>query len=189
MYQSTRLQDAQLDVADANGKIVYSADNGATWANIHSFGHPVYWLKIDPSNNNRMYASVIHFGGTAGSQLGGIYKTDNLKSYGTSTWTKLANPPRTEGHPACIEVLKDGKMVCTFSGRRNSSGTFTASSGVFLYDPATSSWTDVSDPGMHYWTKDIVIDPSDPSQKYLVCGRIQWLGRCAKRTGRLVQNN
>jgi len=164
MYQSTRLQDAQLDAADANGKIVYSADNGATWANIHSFGHPVYWLKIDPSNNNRMYASVVHFGGTAGAQLGGIYKTDNLKSYAASTWTKLANPPRTEGHPACIEVLKDGKMVCTFSGRRNSGGSFTASSGVFLYDPATSSWTDVSDPGMHYWTKDIIIDPSDPSQ-------------------------
>lgn len=187
MYQSTRLQDAQLDAADANGKIVYSADNGATWANIHSFGHPVYWLKIDPSNNNRMYASVVHFGGTAGAQLGGIYKTDNLKSYAASTWTKLANPPRTEGHPACIEVLKDGKMVCTFSGRRNPSGTFTASSGVFLYDPATDSWTDVSDPGMYYWTKDIVIDPSDPSQNTWYVGVFSGWGGAPSGLGGLYK--
>jgi len=60
--------------------------------------------------------------------------------------------------------LNDGKMVCTFSGRRNSSGTFTNSSGCFIYDPVANSWTDVSDPGMYYWTKDIVVDPNDVTQ-------------------------
>ncbi len=164
LYQSTRLADAQLDASDGNGKIVFSSDKGATWATLHSFGHPVFWLAADPNNANRMYASVVHFGGTQGSQLGGIYQTNNLSNGATSTWTKLANPPRTEGHAATIEVLKDGKMVCTFSGRRNSAGTFTASSGVFLYNPASSSWTDVSHAGMNYWTKDIVIDPNDTSQ-------------------------
>jgi hypothetical protein len=164
MYQSTRLQDAQLDAPDANGKIVFSTDNGATWAALHSFGHPVFWLAIDPNNQNRMYASVIHYGGTAGAQLGGIYMTNNLKSLAASTWTKLPNPPRTEGHPASIEVLNDGKMLCTFSGRRTSSGTFTASSGVFIYDPLANSWTDVSHAGMQYWTKDIIIDPNDATQ-------------------------
>jgi hypothetical protein len=164
MYQSTRLADAQLDANDGNGKIVWSADNGATWATLHSFNHPVFWLAIDPNNQNRMYASVIHYGGTQGSQLGGIYKTEDLNNLASSAWTKLPNPPRTEGHPASIEVLNDGKMVCTFSGRRTSGGSFTASSGVFLYDPSTNSWTDISDPGMFYWTKDIVIDPSDATQ-------------------------
>lgn len=162
MYQSTRLQDAQLDAADANGKIVLSSDNGATWTTIHSFGHPVFWLAADPNNMERMFASVIHYGGTQGSQQGGVYITNNLSSGASSTWTKLPNPPRTEGHPASLKVLNDGKLVATFSGRRTTA--FTASSGVFLYDASTNIWTDKSHAGMNYWTKDIIIDPNDATQ-------------------------
>jgi hypothetical protein len=164
MYQSTRLADLQLDAADANGKIIFSSDSGASWTTIHSFGHPVFWLATDPNNADIMYASVIHFGGVQGSQQGGIYTTTDLSAGAGSAWLKLSNPPRTEGHPACILVLNDGKMVCTFSGRKNPAGSFTNSSGVFLYDPSTDSWSDRSDAGMHYWTKDIIIDPADPSQ-------------------------
>ncbi|MBS1635328.1 MAG: T9SS type A sorting domain-containing protein [Bacteroidetes bacterium] len=162
MYQSTRLQDAQLDAGDANGKLIYSTNNGATWQNLHVFNHPVFWIALDPNNSNRAYASVIHY--NAGSGTGGIYMTNDLQNLASSTWTLLPNPPRTEKHPASIVVLNDGKMVCTYSGRRNSGGTFTASSGVFVYDPVANSWSDVSDAGMYYWTKDIVIDPNDPSQ-------------------------
>ena len=176
MYQSTRLADAQLDANDANGKIVYSSDNGATWANLHVFNHPVFWLATDPTAPNRMYASVIHFGGTQGSQQGGIYRTDDLNNGAGATWTKLANPPRTEGHPASIVVLDDGTMVCTFSGRR-AAGAFTASSGVYMYNPTSGAWTDLSDPGMHYWTKDIVIDPTDATQNtWLACVFSGWGG-------------
>lgn len=163
MYQSTRLTDALLDGNDVNGKIVFSTDDGATWANLHVFNHPVFWLATDPGNPDRMYASVIHFGGTQGSQQGGIYVTDDLQNLAAATWTKLPNPPRTEGHPASIVVLDDGTVVATFSGRRTSNG-FTASSGTFSYNPQQGSWADVSDPGMHYWTKDIVLDPTDPGQ-------------------------
>lgn len=163
IYQSTRLADAQLDASDANGKIVFSSD-GTNWSTLHSFGHPVYWLATDPNNSERMYASVIHFGGTQGAQQGGIYMTNNLSSGAASTWVKLSNPPRTEGHPAAIAVLQDGSMVCTFSGRRNPSGSFTNSSGLFVYSPGTDSWSDKSDPGMHYWTQDVIIDPSDATQ-------------------------
>ena len=162
MYQSTRLQDNPLDNADAGGRIIYSTNNGAAWQLLHQFGHPVFWLATDPNNQNRMYASVIHYGGGTGQ--GGIWMTSDLSNLGSSTWTKLANPPRTEGHPASIVVLNDGKMVCTFSGRRNSGGNFTASSGVFIYDPVANTWADVSHTDMQYWTKDIVIDPSDPAQ-------------------------
>lgn len=177
MYQSTRLTDAILDANDANGKIVFSTDHGATWQNMHVFNHPVFWMAIDPNNQSRMYASVIHYGGTAGSQLGGIYKTDDLQNHAGATWTKLSNPPRTEGHPMCIQVLNDGKMVCTFSGRRNSSGAFTASSGVFIYDPLLNSWSDVSDAGMHYWTKDLILDPNDATQNtWYVCVFSGWGG-------------
>ena len=176
MYQSTRLADAQLDAGDGNGKIVFSNDSGLTWAPLHTFGHPVFWLAIDPSNQNTMYASVIHYGGTQGSQLGGIYKTNDLNNLSSSTWTKLPNPPRTEGHPASINILNDGKVVCTFSGRRSSLG-FTSSSGVFVYDPLLNSWSDVSDNGLKYWTKDLVIDPSDVSQNtWYACVFSGWGG-------------
>ncbi len=177
MYQSTRLTDALLDAIDNTGKIIFSTDDGANWNTLHTFSHPVFWLAIDPSDSNTMYASVIHYGGTPGSQLGGIYVTHDLSNGAASIWTKLPNPTRTEGHPASIEVLKDGKMVCTFSGSRNSSGAFTASSGVFYYDPLVNSWTDVSDPGMYYWTKDIVIDPNDSTQNtWYVCVFSGWGG-------------
>jgi photosystem II stability/assembly factor-like uncharacterized protein len=162
MYQSTRLQDAILDGSDGNGKIIYSTDNGASWQNLHVFNHPVFWVALDPSNVNRAYASVIHYNG--GSGTGGVYRCDNLGSLASSTWTLLPDPSRTEKHPASLVVLNDGSLVATFSGRRDGSGTFTNSSGVFIYNPATNSWTDVSDAGMHYWTKDVVIDPNDPTQ-------------------------
>ncbi len=177
IYQSTRLADAQLDASDANGKIVFSSDGGANWTTLHSFGHPVFWLATDPNNAERMYASIIHYGGTQGAQLGGIYMTNNLSAAAASSWVKLSNPPRTEGHPASIVVLNDGNMVCAFSGRRNSSGAFTNSSGVFLYNPVSDAWSDKSDPGMHYWTKDIIIDPSDPTQNtWYVCVFSGWGG-------------
>jgi len=161
MYQSTRLTDALLDAADGNGKVTYSTDGGATWLNMKTFNHPVFWLAIDPNNTNKLYASVIHYG--AGAGQGGVWVTSNANSYAAATWTKLPNPPRTEGHPAALFVLNDGKLVATYSGRRTSTA-FTASSGVFMYNPATNAWTDVSDAGMQYWTKDIIIDPADATQ-------------------------
>lgn len=182
MYQSTRLKDAQLDAADANGKIFYSVNGGANWTLLHSFGHPVFWIAIDPNDSNTMYASIINNAGTGSG--GGIWKTSNLNSLAGSTWTKLSNPPRTEGHPACLMVLKDGKVLCTYSGRINGSGAFTASSGVFLYDPGTSTWADVSDVNMHYWTKDVVLDPSDPLQKtWYACVFTHWGGTASGQGG------
>ncbi|OJW82168.1 MAG: hypothetical protein BGO69_16370 [Bacteroidetes bacterium 46-16] len=159
MYQSTRLKDAQLDAFDATGKIIFSHNHGAQWQPLHQFNHPVFWLAIDPNDTNTMYASVIHHD----TSIGGVYVTHNLSDSGLATWTKLPAPPRTEGHPASIIVLNDGKVLCTFSGRINGN-SFTASSGVFLYDPASGTWADRSDPNMQYWTKDIVLDPSDPNQ-------------------------
>ncbi|HET6225947.1 MAG TPA: hypothetical protein VFF27_06685, partial [Bacteroidia bacterium] len=183
MYQSTRLQDAQLDAADANGKILYSADKGKTWQNLHTFNHPVFWIELDPNNPNRAYASVTHYNG--GNGVGGIYICNDLQNLATSTWTLLSNPPRTEKHPASIVVLNDGKMVCTYSGRRTTS--FTASSGVFIYDPTGGTWTDVSDAGMQYWTKDIVIDPNDVQQNTWYVGVFSGWGGAPNGLGGLYK--
>jgi photosystem II stability/assembly factor-like uncharacterized protein len=177
IYQSTRLRDAQLDPSDGNGKIVVSSDGGANWTTLHTFGHPVYWLATDPNNAERMYASVIHYGGSQGAQQGGIYMTNNLSAGAASTWVKLSNPPRTEGHPACIVILNDGSMVCTFSGRINPSGSFTASSGVFLYNPSADAWSDKSASGQYYWTNDIILDPADATQNtWYACVFSGWGG-------------
>ncbi|MBL7720027.1 MAG: T9SS type A sorting domain-containing protein [Flavipsychrobacter sp.] len=183
MYQSTRLADNPLNNNDPQGKISYSTDNGANWILLHQFNHPVFWLAIDPNNAERMYASVVH----SDTAIGGIYRTDNLGMLGGSTWTKLPAPPRTQGHPACIAVLNDGKMVCTFSGRRTTD--FTASSGVYLYDPANNSWSDLSDAqNMYYWVKDIIIDPADASQDtWYVCVFTGWGNNAGGNKGGLYR--
>ena len=179
LYQSTRLADSPLNNADANGKIITSTDQGASWQTVHNFGHPVFWLALDPTNASRIYASVVH------STAGGIFVSSNLQNGAASTWTKLANPPRTEGHPATVIVLNDGKVLCTYSGHR--APGFTASSGVFLYDPGTATWSDVSDPGMLYWTKDIVVDPADATQNTWYVGVFSGWGGAPNGLGGLYR--
>jgi hypothetical protein len=179
MYQSTRLTDAILDKNDPGGKIISSTDKGAKWQDIHNFGHPVYWLTLDPNDPNTMYASVIHH------TDGGIFYTHNLQDGAGSKWSKLPNPPRTEGHPATIAVLKTGEVLCTYSGRR--APNFTASSGVFLYDTTSASWYDLSDKSMKYWTKDLVIDPNDPKENTWYVGVFSGWGGAANGLGGLYK--
>lgn len=178
MYQSTRLANSPLDNNDSEGKIIFSVDLGATWQLLKLFNHPVFWLAIDPNNPNRMAASVIH------SSLGGIYVTNDLQNGAAATWTQLPNPPRTEGHPATVIILNDGKVLCSYSGHRNPG--FTPSSGVFLYD-SSSGWSDVSDNGMYYWTKDVVVDPSDPSQNTWYAAVFSGWGGAANGLGGLYR--
>lgn len=171
------LQDKPIDNSYySNGKLMYSNDDGYTWQTLKDFGRPVYWIAFDPNNQNKMYASVVNH--TQG--LGGVYVTSDLNNGTAATWTKLPNPPRTEGHTGKIVPLKDGKIVCTYGPRQldwnaTPSGKFTKSSGVFIYDPNTNAWTDVSDltttspttgtPGiMGWWCNDIYVDPNDPSE-------------------------
>jgi len=185
MYQSTRLQDGILDAPDANGRINYSTNGGATWQQLEFFNHPVFWLALDPNNPNRAYASVIHYNGGAG--VGGVYRCDDLNNLASSTWTLLPDPPRTQKHPASLTVLNDGKLVASYSGRRIAAGSFTASSGVFIYDPVLNSWTDVSDPGMHYWTKDVVVDPNDTTQNTWYVGVFSGWGGAPNGLGGLYK--
>ncbi|HQN57848.1 MAG TPA: T9SS type A sorting domain-containing protein, partial [Saprospiraceae bacterium] len=156
IYQSTYLTDSRID--GGTGAILYSTDQGLHWNLLHNFNHPVIWLAIDPNNNNRMYASVVH------STAGGIYLTSDLNNGSLSNWSSTSKPARTEGHPYNVFVLNDGTVVTTWSGRRTSGG-FTASSGVFASSDQGATWTDLSDrPNMDFWTKDITIDPNDANQ-------------------------
>lgn len=155
LYQSTYLTDARID--GGTGAVLYSTDNGQNWTMLHDFGMPVIWLAFDPLNPNELYASVVN------STNGGIYKTTDLHNLASSSWTQTTAPPRTEGHPYNIKVLFDGTVVSTWCARYDNG--FTNSSGVFISSDEGATWTDVSmDDEMHYWTKDITIDPHDINQ-------------------------
>ena len=106
--------------------------------------------------SGRLYASVVS------SSAGGIYTTDSL-NVDRATWTEVTTPPRTQGHPFNLNVLNDGTLVATFSGRRVGN-SFTNSSGVFISTDHGQTWTDRTGTGMQWWTKDITIDPTDPTQ-------------------------
>jgi hypothetical protein len=159
MFQSTRIYDSQIN--GGTGAVYFSMNSGASFSLMYNFGHPVVWVALDPSNTNRMYASVLD----GSTNTGGIYVTNNLSSGTSATWTKLAKPPRSNGHPFNITVLNNGDLVASFSARKpTSSSNFTDSSGVYYYDLATTTWSDRSVSGMYYWTKDVVVDPNDATQ-------------------------
>ncbi|MEO8759272.1 MAG: T9SS type A sorting domain-containing protein [Bacteroidia bacterium] len=159
MFQSTRIYDSQIN--SGTGAVYFSTNGGTSFSLMHNFSHPVVWLALDPSNANRMYASVLH----GSTNTGGIYVTNNLSAGASATWAKLAKPPRSNGHPFNITVLNNGDLVASFCARKPTSGSnFTDSSGVYYYDLANTTWHDRSDVGMHYWTKDVIIDPNDGTQ-------------------------
>jgi hypothetical protein len=161
MYQSTHLTDARDD--GSTGQILSSNDGGATW-NVLWTGKGVVWIEPDPNDSQTVYASVVH------STQGGILATHNLKSASGATWAFLPAPSRTQGHPYTLSVLPDGSLLSSWSGRIDNTGAFTASSGVFLLPKGSSTWQDLSDPGMKYWTKSVVVDPSDRT------GHTWWAG-------------
>ena len=165
LYQSRYLYDENdpgegIDgIDDERGAILFSSNQGASWQMLHDFGHPVCWLAMDPNQPETMYASVVH------STAGGIFVTRNLSAGTSSTWTRLAVPARTHGHPFNIRVLADGTLVTTYSGWRDANGAFQEVSGLFASTDGGASWQDRSDPGMRMWTKDVIIDPHDASQQ------------------------
>ena len=156
IYQSTRLEDDPID--DGEGAVLMSEDKGASWRVSKDFGAPVVWLATDPSNADALYASVVH------SVNGGVYRTTNASQGASATWTRLAIPSGTQGHPFNIRVLNDGTLICTYSGRIDASGAFTQSSGLFASTDGGASWQNRSHENMSRWTKDVVIDPHDADQ-------------------------
>src|ERR1035441_3921687 len=101
-------------------------------------------------------------GSTASRSLPGTYGLVS-KARTSSTWTKLAIPPRTQGHPYNIVVLNDGTLVATYSARI-ATNNFQPSSGVFVSTTDGASWVDRSAAGMQYYTKDLTVDPYDLAQ-------------------------
>jgi hypothetical protein len=153
--------DTRIDVG--SGEVMYSTNKGLNWLRLKNLGRPVVALALDPNNHNRLYASMVHSGS------GGIYRTTSLGSGTNAAWSKLPNPPRTQGHPYVIRILNDGTIVCSYSARI-ASGNFQQSSGVFVSTDDGTSWQDRSATGMMYYTKDVAIDPHDTAQNRWYAG-------------------
>jgi hypothetical protein len=172
MYQSTHLTDASI--GNNTGAVLFSTNMGVTWQTMKNFAYPVIWVEMDLVNTNRLFASVI----STDTSVAGIYVSANIANGAAATWQRLAAPPRTQGHPFNIHPLKDGTMVCTYSGRRaGSPQEFTASSGVFYSTNSGTSWIDRSDASMDYWTMDLVVDPNDTTQNtWYACVYSGWGG-------------
>lgn len=147
-----RLSDDDLD--NAPGLVLKSTDNGVSWDTIYNFGHPVVYLEFDKTFPNRLYASVVH------STEGGIFRSSD----GGISWIKLANPPRTQGHPNKIVSLNDGTLVVSFAARMLPDGSLTESSGVFVLPMGSTTWQDRTASAMQFFTKDITVDPYDATQ-------------------------
>lgn len=175
LYQSTYLTDSRIDSGE--GAVLISRDKGASWELIHDFGHPVIWLAADPNDAATLYASVVH------STQGGIYVTRDLSRDSSATWTRLSAPSRTQGHPFVIEVLNDGGLVVSYSGRRDGSGAFTESSGIFYSDDDGATWQDRSHSNMYRWTKDVVVDPHDSTQNTWYAGVFSHWGTSNNEVG------
>ena len=177
MYESTHLTDASID--NGTGDVLTSADHGQTWTKLGSIGHTVMGVALDPTNAKRMYATV------ANSAVGGVYVCTDITKGTSAIWTRLAAPPRTQGHAFNITVLTDGTLVATYSGRMAPS--FTDSSGVFVSTNGGTSWVDRSAANMHWWTMDITVDPTDTKQNTWYTGVFSGWGGTANNRGGLYK--
>lgn len=184
IYQSTRIYDAQIDAG--TGNVYVSSDNGGSFTMLHNFGHPVIWIALDPTDPEKMYASVLHHNKQS---IGGIWMTSNLSAGSASSWTKMPSPPRSNGHPFNINVLSNGDLVCSFSARKpTGSSAFTDSSGVYYYSQSASTWYDRSDQNMRFWTQDVVIDPDDATEStWYACVFQGWATSGIQGTGGLFR--
>jgi len=169
-YEVERLGDDWVNPISSIGDVLYSDNQGQAWTSLAggSLPGPVVALAVDQTQASYIYASVADSSNLA-NPAGGIYRSTN----GGTSWSKLANAPRTEGRPLTIAVVGTNQLVATFCGRTNGTDAngydiFTDSSGVFYSSNGGSSWSDRSAAGMHYFTRDLVVDPAAPATNWFV---------------------
>ncbi|MBL7827734.1 MAG: T9SS type A sorting domain-containing protein [Saprospiraceae bacterium] len=184
IYQTTYITDQRLAPSYKDGQVLYSSNKGKDWTIMRDFDNPVIWVTTDPANADRLYAGVI----SLDPAIGGIWVANGISNPATAVWTKLPNPPANRGRIFNIHCLNDGTLVSTWCARKSNSGsTFSDSSGVFVSLNGGQTWTKRNHPDMRFWTKDLVIDPTDISQNtWYACVWSGW-GGPANDLGRLFR--
>ncbi|HLP93458.1 MAG TPA: T9SS type A sorting domain-containing protein [Saprospiraceae bacterium] len=184
IYQTTYITDQRLQPSYKDGQVLYSSDKGKNWSVLRDFDYPVIWVTTDPTDNDRLYAGVI----STNPAVGGVWKAQGISNPSNTIWSHLPNPPANNGRIFNIHCLNDGTLVTTWSARKSNSGSiFSDSSGVFVSTDGGQNWQKRNHPDMNYWTKDLVIDPSDPTQNtWYACVWSGW-GGPANDLGRLFR--
>lgn len=184
IYQTTYVTDQRLQPSYRDGHVLWSDDKGKSWHLMRDFDTPVIWVTTDPAHPDRLYAGVI----STNPAVGGIWQADGISNPGTATWTKWPNPPANAGRIFNILALHDGTLITTWSARKhNTASIFSDSSGVFISTDNGTTWENRSHPNMRYWTKDLVIDPSDPTQSTWYAAVWSGWGGPANDLGRLYR--
>ncbi|MFO1485402.1 MAG: hypothetical protein U1F71_18720 [Verrucomicrobiaceae bacterium] len=180
VYEFAGQDDANTDNTGPTGTTklapgVYHRLPGATtWTVLkNDFGvspgqrgaNPV-WMTAD-SARRKLYICIAN----SNVSTDGIYvfDLDNL----ASTPVKLPTPTRVVNgttynvqHPFNVRVLADGSLLASYGPHQqtNSSGAYKPTSGVFLLPVGTNTWIDRTDPRMFYHTRDVIIDPANPTR-------------------------
>jgi hypothetical protein len=155
VYETGRLSDAAL-AASGLGNVLSSTDQGVTWSALGpvtgTFPGPVVAVAADAWNTSRVYACVAT---PSTNTAGGIYRSPD----GGLSWILLPAHARTERRPQSVEAIGANTLLATYSGRTNSSGLHTQSSGVFLSVDGGDSWADVTAADMKLLTRGVTPAP------------------------------
>ena len=170
-YEEERLVDSEVN--EKYGDVRYSDNNGLTWTPVSKTGltgskfpGPVITVAVDPNNQSHVYAASASSKADGSGFEGGFFRsTDN-----GSSWTKLASPTGTEGRPLSIHVLGPNQLAVTYCARKTYLGSnlvHTASSGVFYSTNGGTSWEARMDANMAYYTRDLVVHPTNPDRWFV----------------------
>lgn len=133
-------------------------------------GLPV-WLAVGPGSGlmggDVVYVAVAHSTMGQEDEIGGVWHCQDPpeKIAPTSIWSRI---PGTGPHPFNIKLLKNGARMLLSKSAFRDVGVFQKASGVAVFDRVLNIsrapvWipdgTVKSDPGMLYWTQDVVVDP------------------------------
>ena len=150
-----------MDMSANNSNVVYSAKGNRIWRNTTdiSAGLPVStnsitYIKVDPANENRLWVTFSGF--TAANKI--FRSTD-----GGSTWTNIThNLPNLPVN--CVEY-KAGSVEEIYIG---------TDVGVYLFDPASTSWTAFNTGLPNVIVRDLKIHVSSGKMRAGTYGRGLW---------------
>lgn len=185
-YDYLGCDDAHTDLASspsspAHG--VYYQDPGETlWHPLKTDfgvaagqrGASPMWLTFDAAAR-KLYVSIL----SSDPAKDGIYVLD----LASSAWSKLPAPTRNGAavqHPFNVCVLPGGALVATYCAHQVgdasispptlTNGAYKPTSGVFLLPAGAAAWIDRTRTEMRYFTRDLCVDPHDPSgQTWFAC--------------------
>jgi hypothetical protein len=160
LYAGTAIARMGPSTAARRGDVLHQSRT--TWSRLKNLGKPIVGLAMDPTTEPPLRRD--------GEQhSGGIYRTLNLQAGSASTWTKLAAPPALRG---ILTILKFSTTVAwsPLTRRGFAASNFQPSSGFSSARTTAQTGSTGALLAWQYYTKDLTVDPHDPSQSKWYAG-------------------